>query len=144
MRNYACENNNKNANLISLDELALAIYIKTNHGGKSLSKEEARLIAEHVLNFFKPGIDRTLDNLLSSQDRDIFYALEDVGLLGTKKETVSLPDGRDWHIYYWFMKKDEIKRTVEYTQEKTLCQNGLFNYADLTEKTWFGILRKEK
>ena len=51
-------------------------------GKKGMSKEECKKLAEYVMNFF--GFDDTVsDNLLKARDRDVFYMLQDVGLLKT-------------------------------------------------------------
>ena len=108
MQNYAPKSNNNGNKLVPLEKLAVAIHIKANYKGKSFSEEEAQVLAEHVFNFFKPGIDRIIDNSLLPTDRDIFYILEDASLLGIEKEDTILYDSREWHIHYWFMKKDKI------------------------------------
>jgi len=90
--------------LITLEILSRAISNRTG-----LPLEEAMKDAEHVLNFF--GFeDRIIDNMLEPADRQLFYILEEEGILTTEREIYMLPDGRDWRTHYWKMKKDIIMK----------------------------------
>lgn len=89
--------------------LAKAIAHKSDG---NMSMGEAEESAERALNFF--GFDnRTLDNILDKEDRDLFYSLEDKGLLKTERETTELYDGREWRSHYWLLDEDEIYEASE-------------------------------
>jgi hypothetical protein len=95
--------------VISRYILASAIqrsFKKKNEEG-SLEVGVAEEMAEHVLNFFGYG-ERIIDNMLKTDDRDIFYMLEDLGILKTEREETTLYDGREWRINYWTLKKKYI------------------------------------
>ncbi len=68
-------------------------------------------MADHVLNFFGYG-ERIIDNVLETKDRDIFYTLEDLGLLKQGREEITLYDGREWRIFYWTLKKNYIETLI--------------------------------
>lgn len=95
--------------VISRLVLARAIqssFVKKNEEG-TIERDVAEEMAEHVLNFFGFG-ERIIDNMLKTDDRDIFYMLEDLGILKTEREETTLYDGREWRINYWTLKKKYI------------------------------------
>ncbi len=58
--------------------------------------EEARV----VMNYF--GFrDTIIDNAIEPEDRKLFYALQEAGLMRSYWESVPLLDGRHWRIFYW-------------------------------------------
>jgi hypothetical protein len=90
---------------VTVEDFAKAIKNSINRA--ELKEEDARLMAEHVLNFF--GFhDRMIDNMLETDDRDSFYILEDAGLLKSDREETTTYDGREWRINYWLLKKARI------------------------------------
>jgi hypothetical protein len=92
--------------IISLNRLTEAIV--NSYKEHNMSREDAQNMAYHVLNFFGFG-DRIVDNVLEPEDRDLFYMLEDFGLLVTEREETTLYDGREWRIHYWLLKKNAIE-----------------------------------
>src|SRR2546421_12502113 len=77
-----------------------------------MKEEEARAMAQHVLNFFGYS-ERIIDNVLEPEDRDAFYMLEDSGILTTEREETTLYDGREWRIHYWMFRKKRSAQLVE-------------------------------
>jgi len=73
--------------------------------------EQARSMAQHVLNFFGYS-ERIIDNILEPEDRDAFYQLEDTGILTTEREETTLYDGREWRIHYWLFRKERIFQLI--------------------------------
>jgi hypothetical protein len=95
--------------IITLDALSKAI---ANRVG--LGIEEARRDAGFVLDIF--GFDdRVIDNVLDPEDRQLFYILEEEGMLVTEREETTLYDGREWRTHYWQLKKNTI---LEYSKDK--------------------------
>jgi hypothetical protein len=89
-------------NIITLDDLSKAI---ANRVGISI--DEARRDAGFVMDIF--GFqDRVIDNVLDPEDRQLFYILEEEGMLTTEREETTLYDGREWRTHYWVIKKDTI------------------------------------
>ena len=94
-----------NGNTLTVDDLTRAI--KNSIDREGLKDEEAREMAQHVLNFFGYS-DMIIDNILEPDDRDAFYMLEDSGLLTTQREETTLYDGREWRIHYWLFRRNKI------------------------------------
>ena len=96
-------------NIITLDALSKAI---ANRVGIDL--EEARRDAGFVMDIF--GFqDRVIDNVLDPEDRQLFYILEEEGMLTTEREETTLYDGREWRTHYWVIRKDII---LKYSQDE--------------------------
>jgi hypothetical protein len=101
--------------IITLDDLSRAI---ANRVGIDI--DEARRDAGFVMDIF--GFDdRVIDNVLDPEDRQLFYILEEEGMLTTEREETTLYDGREWRTHYWRLKKDTIST---YAKE----DNGIRSY----------------
>ncbi len=102
-----------------------------------LEEDVAEEMAQHVLNFFGFG-ERIIDNMLRTEDRDIFYMLEDLGILKTEREETTLYDGREWRINYWSIKKNYIANLMNEARIEGLSSMGddLNPYDDLPEDIW--------
>jgi hypothetical protein len=91
-------------NFITLDALSKAI---SNRVGIDI--DEAQRDAGFVMDIF--GFDdRVIDNVLDPEDRQLFYILEEEGMLTTEREESTLYDGREWRTHYWRLRKDTILR----------------------------------
>jgi hypothetical protein len=131
--------------VVSRLELTKAIQtsFKSKSGKGPLDNDVAEEMADHVLNFFGFG-ERIIDNMLKTDDRDIFYMLEDLGILKTEREETTLYDGREWRINYWTLKKGYIsfltgrtRRTEPVlTNIKALSKEDPSLYEDLPEDMW--------
>jgi hypothetical protein len=81
--------------MVDENDLTLAI-----HNATKMDVGDSKDIARHVMSVF--GYEnRTIDNRLEQDDRDVFYMLEDEGLLKTDREEAEKPDGVVWRIHYW-------------------------------------------
>ena len=120
---------------LTVDDLTRAIRNSIDREG--MKDEEARSMAQHVLNFFGYS-ERIIDNILEPEDRDAFYMLEDSGLLTTEREETTLYDGREWRIHYWLFRKDKILELVKAAREKervTMDDPGVV-YQDVSDDIW--------
>jgi hypothetical protein len=100
-------------NIITLADLSKAI---SNRVGIGL--EEARRDAGFVMDIF--GFqDRVIDNVLDPEDRQLFYILEEEGMLTTEREETTLYDGREWRTHYWVIKKDIILKFAKDENKRT-------------------------
>src|SRR3989442_12690236 len=116
------------AGTLTVDDLTRAIKNSIDRTG--MKEEEARAMAQHVLNFFGYS-ERIIDNVLEPEDRDAFYMLEDSGILTTEREETTLYDGREWRIQYWMFRKERIaehglaqKAKEESTKMGSTCQDA--------------------
>ncbi len=90
--------------IVTLDDLSKAI---ANRIGIDI--EEAKRDAGFVMDIF--GFDdRVIDNVLDPEDRQLFYILQEEGMLTTDREEVTLHDGREWRTHYWQLRKNTILR----------------------------------
>src|SRR5438552_6128920 len=92
--------------MITVQKLAQAI-------GKRLGGTEAEALAEArtVMSYF--GFRSVIiDNAIHPDDRKVFYALHDAGLLQSFWETVPLLDGRNWRIFYWSLNEADLDRIL--------------------------------
>ena len=100
-------------NIITLDDLSRAIANRVGIG-----IEEARRDAGFVMDIF--GFqDRVIDNVLDPEDRQLFYILEEEGMLTTEREETTLYDGREWRTHYWVIRKDIILRYSQDENKRT-------------------------
>lgn len=124
--------------IITLEMLAKAISNGISRSRHKLSVEEAKLTAEHVLNFFG-FCNRIIDNILEPEDRDTFYTLEDLGILITDREETTLHDGREWRIHYWILNYKKIVELAsgnsEVVEEET-DEDPAEIYEGLSEEVW--------
>jgi hypothetical protein len=119
---------------LTLDELTVAIRNGIDKEG--MPDEQAKEMAQHILNFFGYS-ERIIDNILEPEDRDAFYMLEDTGILTTEREETTLYDGREWRIHYWLFRKERIHQLID---EKSIMEGdvsgSLSVYDELTEEAW--------
>jgi len=108
-----------------------------------MKEEEARAMAQHVLNFFGYS-ERIIDNVLEPEDRDAFYMLEDSGILTTEREETTLYDGREWRIHYWMFRKERIAELVAAQKAKEEAARASSVYDEVPEDTWIASTREKK
>ncbi len=111
--------------MITLKKLATGIEKRLGR-----SPEDALEAARTVMNYF--GFrDTIIDNAVDPEDRKLFYALQEVGLLHSYWETVPLLDGRHWRIFYWQLDEkalEQLSRDEESTTEDV--------YHTLPDEAW--------
>lgn len=127
--------------VLSFEELCLAL----SHllGRKGMSGDEVRNIAEYIMNFFG-YTDRVIDNILLPADRDIFYMLEEIGVLTVETFEVDLMPKKGWHIHYWVLRKRRLKEVVNKLKEvvgKKECEEVSI-YGSISEDVWANIYGK--
>lgn len=130
-------------NFITLNDLSKAI---SNRVGIDI--DEAQRDAGFVMDIF--GFDdRVIDNVLDPEDRQLFYILEEEGMLTTEREESTLYDGREWRTHYWRLRKDTILRyskeangtrryLIDKKQPVNVSEDDIYNTID--EDMW--ITRK--
>src|SRR5438876_11550643 len=112
--------------MITVQKLAQAI-------GKRLGGTEAEALAESrtVMSYF--GFRSVIiDNAIHPDDRKVFYALHDAGLLQSFWETVPLLDGRNWRIFYWSLNDADLDRIL--SVEESRPDDPL--YKTLPDEAW--------
>lgn len=118
---------------LTIEDLARAIKNSIDRDG--MKDEDARRDAQRVMNFFGYS-ERIIDNILEPEDRDLFYMLEDSGLLTTEREETTLYDGREWRIHYWLFRKDKIMELVRSSEEREAREKEASVYDEVPEDIW--------
>src|SRR2546421_2145656 len=120
------------AGTLTVDDLTRAIKNSIDRTG--MKEEEARAMAQHVLNFFGYS-ERIIDNVLEPEDRDAFYMLEDSGILTTEREETTLYDGREWRMHHRKVRKERIMGTVQGPKGKERAEEKGWSYSDIPRES---------
>jgi len=119
---------------LTVEHLTKAIKNSIDKAG--MPEEEARAMAQHVMNFFGYS-ERIIDNVLEPEDRDAFYMLEDAGILMTEREETTLYDGREWRIHYWMFRKERIHELISGRKGIDMGPGGADNvYDEISDDIW--------
>jgi hypothetical protein len=120
--------------VVSMEDVVLAL--KNTLGKKGMADEDIGKLAEYLLSFFG-YTDEVIDNRLTSEDRDVFYMLEEEGFLTTTQEEVHLKKGKLWRIHYWILKREQILRMAR-IEEKPEQKKDDFSavYDEISEEAW--------
>ncbi|HLE97121.1 MAG TPA: DUF6015 family protein [Candidatus Thermoplasmatota archaeon] len=117
--------------IITVEDLSQAIQDRIG-----LATEEADRDAEFVMDIFGFN-DRIIDNVLEPEDRQLFYILEEEGLLTTEREETTLYDGREWRTHYWLFRKEKVfSSAAEHRKKQAERSEESDIYADLPEDVW--------
>ena len=120
--------------VVSMDQVALAL--KNTLGKKGMADEDIDKLAEYLLSFFG-YTNEVIDNRLTSEDRDVFYMLEEEGFLTTTQEEVHLKKGKLWRIHYWILKREQILGMAK-VQDQPKKEKDDFSavYEEISEEAW--------
>jgi hypothetical protein len=118
---------------LTVEHLTKAIKNSIDKSG--MPEEEARAMAQHVMNFFGYS-ERIIDNVLEPEDRDAFYMLEDAGILMTEREETTLYDGREWRIHYWMFRKERISELISGRKGESADGGNQNVYDEIPEDIW--------
>ena len=120
--------------VLTLENLTIAIRNGIDREG--MPEEQAKEMAQHILNFFGYS-ERMIDNVLEPEDRDAFYMLEATGILTTEREETTLYDGREWRIHYWLFRKERILELVcGYDMKGEDADSDVSIYEELEDGVW--------
>ncbi|MEM3341114.1 MAG: DUF6015 family protein [Thermoplasmata archaeon] len=122
--------------ILSYNSLRKAICKKLSH--REINEKEADKLTEYLLNLF--GYDSCIiDNVLTASDRNLFYMLEEEGLMESFVEEVYIMKGRMWRIHYWHLRVSEIKRlssSLENVKEPSFEEINYNVYAHIPDDVW--------
>ncbi len=106
---------------------------------RGMDEEEINGLAMYLLSFFGFS-DAIIDNILDTDDRDVFYMLEEEGLLTTSREESYTVRGKVWRIHYWIMRKREILELAKDTRadeaQKTQERAEFGVYDEVNPRVW--------
>lgn len=116
--------------MVTLEMLRKAF--RNSLGKRGMATEEIDKLAEYVINFFGYN-EYVIDNKLEPKDRDVFYMLEEEGILTTLRDEVTIQKGKVWRIHFWILnarrieelaqKKDAIKKPEEFKVYDNLAED---------------------
>ena len=104
-----------------------------------IEEEDAVRDANFVMDIF--GFDdRVIDNVLEPEDRQLFYILEEEGMLTTEREETTLYDGREWRTHYWLFKRAQVflmsEEEREVRRRKKAQPTEATVYGQVTDDMW--------
>ncbi len=118
--------------VVTMSEIRAAL--RATVGRRGMSEEDICALADYLISFF--GFDsEVIDNRLDMDDRDVFYMLEEAGLLSTRQEEIHIKKGKLWRIHYWILRADRIKELASATRIKA-DSDGFAVYDGLPEEAW--------
>jgi uncharacterized protein YutE (UPF0331/DUF86 family) len=108
-----------------------------------LTTQKAKNIATFIMDVF--GYEtRIIDNVLTSDERQIFYMLEREGILSTSREQNRLYDGRAWMTHYWQLDTNTIMYHYNHTNQKTRKETFTKKQTMKTKANIYSTLSEEK
>lgn len=118
--------------VVTMSEIRAAL--RGTVGRRGMSEEDISALADYLISFF--GFDtEVIDNRLDVDDRDVFYMLEEAGLLTTRQEEVHIKKGKLWRIHYWVLRTERIKDLAAHTSHRR--DEAVFGvYDGLPEEAW--------
>jgi len=122
--------------IVKLEDLANAMASRVEIDIESAMKD-----ANFVMDLF--GFeDRIIDNILEPEDRQLFYILEEEGMLLTEREETTIYDGRSWRTHYWCLNKEAILKykkigKVKKKEREERKKDAAEIYQDIPDDLWF-------
>jgi len=118
--------------VVTMSEIRAALRVTV--GRRGMSEEDISALADYLISFF--GFDtEVIDNRLDVDDRDVFYMLEEAGLLTTRQEEVHIKKGKLWRIHYWVLRTARIKDLASRASNRR--DEAVFGvYDGLPEEAW--------
>ncbi len=108
--------------------------LRATVGKRGMPEEDLRTLADYLMSFF--GFEtEAIDNNLDVADRDVFYMLEEEGLLTTRQEEVMIKKGKMWRIHYWILRVERIKSLAKDRGPKAET-DAFAVYNDLPDDIW--------
>ncbi len=82
---------------------------------RGMSEDSIRDLAYYVVNFFGYD-DCVVDNTLTPADRYVFNTLEELGILRTVVDEITVSRSKLWRIHYWMYRTETIEKI--YSEEE--------------------------
>src|SRR3972149_4488183 len=118
--------------VVTMSEVVVALRATVGRHGMPI--EDVRTLAAYLLSFFGSEQD-FINNNLDVADRDVFYMLEEEGLLTTRQEEVHIKKGKLWRIHYWILRVDRIKNFAK-NGGKDVHPDAFGVYDEIPDDIW--------
>ncbi|NPA75560.1 MAG: hypothetical protein GXO25_05715 [Euryarchaeota archaeon] len=76
---------------------------------RGMSEKDINELAYYVVNFFGYN-DCVVDNTLTPADRYVFNTLEELGIVRTVVDEITISRSKLWRIHYWLYRMDTIEK----------------------------------
>ena len=118
--------------IVTFTELVAAL--RATIGRDGMPEDELTVLADYLISFF--GFEsEVIDNNLDVADRDVFYMLEEEGLLTTRQEEILIKKVKMWRIHYWILRVDRIKALAR-GQPPKAAEDAFAVYDDVPDEVW--------
>lgn len=118
--------------VVTMSEAVAAL--RATVGKRGMPEDDLVALADYLMSFFGFG-QEVIDNNLDVSDRDVFYMLEEEGLLTTRQEEIHIKKGKLWRIHYWVLRVDRIKALAKGGGKK--ADAGAFAvYDEIPDDIW--------
>jgi Family of unknown function (DUF6015) len=118
--------------VVTMSEMVAAL--RATVGKRGMPEDDLRTLADYLMSFF--GFEtEAIDNNLDVADRDVFYMLEEEGLLTTRQEEIMIKKGKMWRIHYWILRVERIKSLAKPQRPKT-DGDAFAVYSTLPDDIW--------
>ena len=118
--------------IVTFTELVAAL--RATIGRDGMPEDELTVLADYLISFF--GFEsEVIDNNLDVADRDVFYMLEEEGILTTRQEEILIKKGKMWRIHYWILRVDRIKALAR-GQPPKAAEDAFAVYDDVPDEVW--------
>jgi len=118
--------------VVTMSEAVAAL--RATVGKRGMTEEDLKALADYLMSFFG-FTQEVIDNNLDVADRDVFYMLEEEGLLTTRQEEVLIKKGKIWRIHYWILRVERIKALAKGAAPKSRA-DAFAVYDDLPDDIW--------
>ncbi|MGQ0797150.1 MAG: DUF6015 family protein [Methanobacteriota archaeon] len=118
--------------VVTMSEAVAAL--RATVGKRGMSEEDLKALADYLMSFFG-FTQEVIDNNLDVADRDVFYMLEEEGLLTTRQEEIHIKKGKLWRIHYWILRVDRFKALARREPTKT-GQDAFAVYNEIPDDIW--------
>ncbi len=108
--------------IMTIDRNELIRAIENVYGKKGMLEKEVEDLCDFILSFFGYE-DYVLDNVLTSAERDVFYNLEEYGILTTFREEINIIKGKAWRINQWYLDREKIHKLAQDKKEESKENN---------------------
>lgn len=118
--------------VVTMPEAVAAL--KATVGRHGMTDEDLKALADYLMSFF--GFEQeVIDNNLDVADRDVFYMLEEEGLLTTRQEEIHIKKGKLWRIHYWILRVERIKALAK-GQGRKSTEDAFAVYNEIPDDIW--------
>ena len=118
--------------VVTMTEMIAAL--RATVGKRGMPEEDLKTLADYLMSFF--GFEtEAIDNNLDVADRDVFYMLEEEGLLTTRQEEILIKKGKIWRIHYWILRVERIKELAKPARGKAVA-DAFAVYDELPADIW--------